>query len=96
MGTSKYDPAFKGRPAWSAGKQVGAKRALKVKQIWLIRFFLGSIDISWHPQLCSSESQEAKEGYCGLVDRVAMRRNCLSLLNMRSTRLGPCMPGSRR
>ncbi|MBB3773040.1 site-specific recombinase XerC [Angulomicrobium tetraedrale] len=40
MGISKYDPAAKGRPAWNAGKQVGAKRALKVKQIWLIRFFL--------------------------------------------------------
>jgi len=40
MGISKYDPTAKGRPAWNAGKQVGAKRALKVKQIWLIRFFL--------------------------------------------------------
>jgi len=40
VGISKYDPASKGRPAWNAGKQVGAKRALKVKQIWLIRFFL--------------------------------------------------------
>ncbi|GLQ57837.1 tyrosine-type recombinase/integrase [Devosia nitrariae] len=40
MGISRYDPAAKGRPAWNAGKQVGAKRALKVKQIWLIRFFL--------------------------------------------------------
>jgi integrase len=40
MGISKYDPAAKGRPAWNAGKQVGAKRALKVKQIWLIRFSL--------------------------------------------------------
>lgn len=40
MGISKYDPAAKGRPAWNSGKQVGAKRALKVKQIWLIRFFL--------------------------------------------------------
>ncbi|WP_341991305.1 tyrosine-type recombinase/integrase [Azorhizobium sp. AG788] len=40
MGISKYDPAAKGRPAWNAGKLVGAKRALKVKQIWLIRFFL--------------------------------------------------------
>ena len=40
MGISHYDPAAKGRPAWNAGKQVGAKRALKVKQIWLIRFFL--------------------------------------------------------
>lgn len=40
MGISQYDPAAKGRPAWNAGKHVGAKRALKVKQIWLIRFFL--------------------------------------------------------
>src|SRR5690606_25254350 len=40
MGISQYDPAAAGRPAWNAGKQVGAKRALKVKQIWLIRFFL--------------------------------------------------------
>jgi len=39
MGISQYDPAAKGRPAWNVGKQVGAKRALKVKQIWLIRFF---------------------------------------------------------
>jgi site-specific recombinase XerC len=40
MGISKYDPAAKSRPAWNAGKQVGVKRPLKVKQIWLIRFFL--------------------------------------------------------
>ena len=40
MGISQYDPAAKGRPAWNAGKQVGFKRPLKVKQIWLIRFFL--------------------------------------------------------
>ncbi|WP_457939866.1 tyrosine-type recombinase/integrase [Mesorhizobium sp. 10J20-29] len=40
MGISQYDPVAKGRPAWNVGKQVGAKRALKVKQIWLIRFFL--------------------------------------------------------
>ena len=40
MGISQYDPAAKGRSAWNAGKQVGIKRPLKVKQIWLIRFFL--------------------------------------------------------
>ena len=40
MGISKYDPAARGRPAWNAGRQVGAKRALKVRQIWAIRFFL--------------------------------------------------------
>jgi site-specific recombinase XerC len=40
MGISQYDPAAKGRTAWNAGKQVGAKRALKPRQIWAIRFFL--------------------------------------------------------
>ena len=40
MGISQYDPAAAGRPAWNAGKQVGAKRAFKVRQIWSIRFFL--------------------------------------------------------
>ncbi len=40
MGVSQYDLAAAGRPAWNAGKQVGAKRALKVRQIWSIRFFL--------------------------------------------------------
>jgi hypothetical protein len=40
MGISQYDPAAKGRLAWNAGRQVGAKRALKPRQIWAIRFFL--------------------------------------------------------
>ena len=39
MGISQYEPAA-GKPAWNAGRQVGAKRALKVRQIWSIRFFL--------------------------------------------------------
>jgi site-specific recombinase XerC len=40
MGISQCDPAARGRPAWNAGRQVGAKRALMVRQIWAIRFFL--------------------------------------------------------
>jgi site-specific recombinase XerC len=40
MGISQYDPAAAGKPAWNAGKQVGAERAFKVRQIWSIRFFL--------------------------------------------------------
>jgi len=40
MGISHHDPAAAGRTAWNAGKQVGAKRALKIKQVWSIRFFL--------------------------------------------------------
>jgi hypothetical protein len=30
----------RGRSAWNAGRQIGAKRALKARQIWAIRFFL--------------------------------------------------------
>jgi hypothetical protein len=40
MGISQYDPAAAGRPAGNVGRQVGAKRALKVRQIGSIRFFL--------------------------------------------------------
>ena len=40
MGHSHYDPAMQNRPAWNAGKMVGAKRPLTQKQIWAIRFFL--------------------------------------------------------
>lgn len=40
MGTSQYDPAALGKPAWNAGKQVGVKKPLKQRQIWAVRFFL--------------------------------------------------------
>lgn len=40
MGHSHYDPAVQCRPAWNAGKTVGAKRPLTQKQIWAVRFFL--------------------------------------------------------
>ncbi|MGZ2412276.1 integrase [Sphingomonas sp. F9_3S_D5_B_2] len=39
MGHSSYDPVDAG-PAWNAGKKVGAKRPLKPKEIWAIRFML--------------------------------------------------------
>jgi hypothetical protein len=38
MGLSQYDPAPKERRAWNAARKVGAKRALKPRQIWAIRF----------------------------------------------------------
>jgi site-specific recombinase XerC len=34
------DPAAQERRAWNAGRKVGAKRALKPRQVWAIRFFL--------------------------------------------------------
>ena len=40
MGIAQYDPAALGRPAWNAGRMVGAKKPLKQHQIWAIRFFL--------------------------------------------------------
>ena len=40
MGLSQYDPIAQERRAWNAGRKVGAKRALKPRQIWAIRFFL--------------------------------------------------------
>lgn len=39
MGRSAYDYSSP-RPAWNAGRKVGAKRPLKPRQIWAIRFHL--------------------------------------------------------
>jgi len=39
MGHSLYDPVEQG-PAWNAGKKLSAKRPLKPKEIWEIRFML--------------------------------------------------------
>ena len=40
MGHTRYEPAYDGRKAWNAGRMVGAKKALKPKDVWAIRFFL--------------------------------------------------------
>ena len=40
MGHSEYDPAFKDRRPWNAGRKLGAKRALKPQQVWAVRFWL--------------------------------------------------------
>lgn len=39
MGRSSFDPIDTG-PAWNAGRKLGAKRPLKPKEIWAIRFML--------------------------------------------------------
>ncbi len=41
MGHSEYDPGFRDRKPWNAGRKLGAKRALKPQQVWAIRFWLG-------------------------------------------------------
>lgn len=40
MGLSEFDPAARERVSCNAGRKVGAKRALKPRQIWTVRFFL--------------------------------------------------------
>ena len=40
MGHSTFDPVGSARKAWNAGRTVGAKRALKLPQVWAIRFWL--------------------------------------------------------
>jgi hypothetical protein len=40
MGHAAQDPAIKGRPAWTAGRKLGAKRARKPQQVWAVRFWL--------------------------------------------------------
>ncbi|HEX3754295.1 MAG TPA: tyrosine-type recombinase/integrase [Rhizomicrobium sp.] len=37
-----FDPCVKDRPPWNAGRKVGAKRALKLQQVWAIRFWLNN------------------------------------------------------
>ncbi len=40
IGHSEYDPGAKDRRSWNAGRKIGAKRALKPQQVWVIRFWL--------------------------------------------------------
>jgi integrase len=40
MGRSEKDPAVKDRRPWNVDRTVGAKRALKPRQVWAIRFWL--------------------------------------------------------
>ena len=40
MGVSDLDPGARERRPWNAGNMVGAKRPLKSRDVWAIRFFL--------------------------------------------------------
>lgn len=48
MGYSAFDQH--GRPAWNAGRKVGAKRALKQKEVWAIRYWLIGFLADWFRQ----------------------------------------------
>jgi integrase len=40
MGISDLDPDAHGRRPWNAGNMVGAKRPLKPRDVWAMRFYL--------------------------------------------------------
>ena len=40
MGVSDLDPGARERRPWNAGSMAGAKRPLKPRDVWAIRFFL--------------------------------------------------------
>lgn len=40
MGYSRFDPAGIRRTPWNAGRIIGAKKPLRPKQVWKIRFWL--------------------------------------------------------
>ena len=40
MGHTQFEPAFALRRPWNDGRLVGAKKPLKPKDVWAIRFFL--------------------------------------------------------
>src|SRR5690606_5622825 len=54
---------------WNAGQQVGAKRALKVRQIWAIRFFLDREVRTRDRALCdlASRGPSRDEPRCALL-----------------------------
>ena len=52
MGMSEFDPAAADRRAWNAGRKFGAKRPLKPRQVWAIRFYLDQ-----HRRMCGLASK---------------------------------------
>ncbi len=38
MGHTQYEPAYDDRRPWNAGRVVGTQKALKLKDVWAIRF----------------------------------------------------------
>lgn len=40
MGHTRYEPVYAARRPWNDGRLVGAKKPLKPKDVWAIRFFL--------------------------------------------------------
>lgn len=71
MGHTRYEPAYDSRRPWNLGKMVGAKKPLKPKDVWAIRFFLeheGRIrdralfDLAIDSKLCGCDVVKMKIG----------------------------------
>lgn len=64
MGYSEFDGRSK--PAWNAGRKVGAKRALKQKEVWAIRFWLDQ-EKRWRDRALFDLAIDSKLRGCDLV-----------------------------
>ena len=82
MGQAEHDPGAKGRKAWNAGRKPGAKRALKPKEVWAIRFWLdhkgrrrdrAMFDLAIDSKLCGCDVVKLKIGDLVLGGRVRSR-----------------------
>jgi hypothetical protein len=86
-GISQCDPAAAVWPAWNAGRQVGAKRALQVRQIWSIRFFLDR-EGRMRDRALFDLAIDSKLRGCDLV-KVKNRHPCIRLNDPRQIDGGP-------
>lgn len=71
MGHTRYEPAFAARRPWNDGRMVGAKKPLKPKHVWAIRFFLehegrlrdrALFDLAIDSKLCGCDVVKIKIG----------------------------------
>jgi hypothetical protein len=102
MGHSMFDPCVKDRPPWNAGRKVGAKRALKLHQVWAIRFWLNNerrlrdramLDLAIDSKLRGCDIVKVKIGDLVSGDRVRSRA---IVIQQKSRSAGPIRaPGVR-
>lgn len=76
MGTAEFDPIAADRRVWNAGRKVGAKRALKPRQVWAIRG--GTLGDYVFPSRIDRTGHLSTRQYARLVDEwvvgVGLRR----------------------
>jgi hypothetical protein len=74
MRHSEYDPRFRRRIPWNAGRKLGAKRALKSQQVWVIRVWIDQERRGRDRALYHLAIDSALRG-CGVVKISGTRRS---------------------